>query len=249
MTRKDQLNRHLKIGDRPKTLRYQGPRGNKKNPIKRLTPYALMTMKEKYKFNEIYKIGYLDIETTGLTANFSFMVCWCMTVRDTQTGKVELRGGYITPKDHDYARKNMDADLIDERILIELMEEIEDIDCLIGHWFIGKHRHDMPFIRTRMAINKVPGFPKHKMIRYGDTQKWGSLIHRLSSNGLAMIGDAYGISIKKTSIKTKYWKNAAMFADKKSVKYIYDHNIKDVYLTLKVHKHMEEYVGLPGIFS
>lgn len=249
MTRKEVLEKHYDKGDKPKTLRKQGPKGTRQKPIKQLKPYALMTMKEKYAFNEIRKIGYLDIETTGLTANFSFMVCWAMTVRDTQTGKVELRGGYITPKDHDYARKEGDADLIDERILIELMEEIEDIDCLIGHWFIGKYRHDIPFIRTRMAINKVSGFPKHKMIRYGDTQKWGSLIHRLSSNGLAMIGDAYGISTKKTQIKTKHWKNAAMFATPEDVKYIYDHNVKDVYLTLKIHKHMEEYVSLPATYA
>lgn len=249
MTRKTELIKHFDKGTKPKTLRKQGPKGTKANPIKQLKPYALMSMKEKYAFNEIEKIGYLDIETSGLTANFDYMISWAMTVRDVQTGDVELRGSFITPKDHEYARKNRDADLIDQRILIELMEDIGDIDCLIGHWFIGKHRHDIPFVRTRCAINKVAGFPKHKAIRYGDTQKWGSLIHRLSSNGLGMIGDAYGISTKKTFIKTKEWKNAIMFADPKAVKYVYDHNVKDVYLTLKVHKHMEEYVPLPSQYA
>lgn len=251
MTRKEQLTKHYEKGDRPKTLRKQGPKGTKKTPIKQLKPYALMSMKEKYAFNEIYKIGYLDIETSGLTGNFGYMISWSMVVRDTQTGKCEKipRGSWITPKDYEYAKKNKDADLIDERILYELMEDIEDIDCLIGHWFIGKHRHDIPFIRTRSAINSVKGFPKHKMVRYGDTQKWGSQIHRLSSNGLAMIGDAYNISIHKTQIKTKYWKNAMMFADPEAVKYIYDHNIKDVWLTYKIHKHMEEYVPIPAIYA
>lgn len=244
MTRKDKLLEHIELGDRPKTLRRQG---TKKKSLK---PYAMMSMKEKYLYNDIHKIGYLDIETSGLTANFDYMISWAMVVRNIDTGKTEkVRGAYITPKDLEYAKKNRDADLIDQRILFEFMEEIEDIDCLIGHWFIGKHRHDIPFIRTRAAINKVPGFPKHRMIRYGDTQKWGSLIHRLSSNGLAMIGDAYGVSTKKTQIKTKEWKNAIMFADPKAVAYVYDHNVKDVWLTYKIHKHMEEYVSLPATYA
>jgi len=241
MTRKDILINLSDLGLRPKALR---------TTKKQMKPYALMTMKEKYLFNDIHKIGYLDIETSGLTANFDYMICWAMVVRDIDTGKTEkVRGSWITPEDLVLARKERDADSIDRRILIELMEDIEDIDCLIGHWFIGKHRHDIPFIRTRCAINKVTGFPHHRMIRYGDTQRWGSLIHRLSSNGLAMIGDAYGVSTKKTHIKTKEWKNAIMFADKKAVGYVYDHNVKDVWLTYKIHKHMEEYVGIPAIYA
>jgi len=243
MTRKDQLIKHLELGDRPKTLRWQG-RKNKK-----VTPFAMMSMKEKYLFNDIHKIGYLDIETSSLTGNVGHMICWAMVVRDIHTGKTEVRGSYITPKDLAYAKKNKDADLIDQRILIELMEEIEDCDLLIGHWFIGKHRHDIPFTRTRCAINKVTGFPKYRMIRYGDTQKWGSLIHRLSSNGLAMIGDAYGVSTKKTQIKTKIWKNAIQFATKEDVGYVYDHNVKDCWLTYKIHKFMEEYVAIPGTYA
>ncbi len=241
MVRKDVLINLNQTRGRPKALR---------TTKQQLTPYALMTMKEKYLFNDIHKIGYLDIETSGLTANFDYMICWAMVVRDIDTGKCEkVRGSWITPNDLEYAKKYSDADLIDQRILYELVEDIEDIDCLIGLWFIGKHRHDIPFIRTRCAINKVAGFPHHRMVRYGDTQKWGSLIHRLSSNGLAMIGDAYGISIKKTQIKTKEWKNAMMFADKKAVGYVYDHNIKDVWLTYKIHKHMEEYVSIPATYA
>ena len=243
MTRKDFLIQNRKNSKYGKTLRKQTM--NKAE----LPPYALMTMEQKYNFNDIHKIGYLDIETSGLTANFDYMISWAMYVRNIDTGKNEIVGDFITPRDFDYARKNRDADLVDKRILETLLEEISDIDCLIGHWFIGKHRHDIPFIRSRIAINKISGFPKHKMVRYGDTQKWGSLIHRLSSNGLAMIGDAYGVSTKKTQIESKHWKNACMFGTKKDVDYIYDHNIKDVILTYEIHKHMEEYVPIPSTYA
>jgi len=243
MTRKDYLIKNQGNEKYTKALRNQ-KRG--KNVLK---PYALMSMKEKYLFNDIHKIGYLDIETSGLTANFSYMISWAMYVRNIDTGKHEIVGDFITPKDFKVARKNEDADTVDKRILESLVEEMSTMDCLIGHWFIGKYRHDIPFTRSRIAINKVSGFPKHKAIRYGDTQKWGSLIHRLSSNGLAMIGDAYGVTTKKTQIKTKHWKNACMFGTKKSVDYIYDHNIKDVIMTYKIHKHMEEYVPIPSTYA
>lgn len=243
MTRKQYLLENKGKKEYSKTLR------NQRRDKKDLKPYPLMSMKEKYSFNDIHKIGYLDIETSGLTANFDFMISYAILVRDIDTGKTEVRGAYIKKSDFDYARKEQNADKVDERILYRLMEDISDLDCLIGHWFVGKHRHDMPFIRSRCAINKISGFPKHKMVRYGDTQKWGSQIHRLSSYGLAMIGDAYGVSTKKTQIKTTHWKNACMFGLKKSVAYIYDHNVKDVILTYKIHKHMEEYVPIPATYA
>ncbi len=214
---------------------------------KQIKPYALMSMKEKYAENGITKIGYLDIETSGLTANFDIMLSYAIFVRDVKTGANSIRSGVISKKDVEYAMSKRDADLIDKQVLIKLLDDISDIDCLIGHWFIGKHRHDIPFIRTRCAINKISGFPHHRMIRYGDTQKWGSQIHRLSSNGLATIADAYSVNTKKTPVKSKDWKLACM-GDKKALEYVLDHNIKDVKMTYKVHIHMEEYVPIPSTY-
>lgn len=213
-----------------------------------IKPFSLMSMREKYLRQEIFKIGYLDIETSGLSADFDFMITYAILVRDVATGRTEIRKGRISQTDLEYAKREGDADKIDEKLLVKLMEDISDIDVLIGHWFIGKHRHDIPFIRSRMAINKVSGFPKYRMIKYGDTQRWSSQIHRLRSNGLGTIADAYGLSTHKTPVKTKDWKKATLFADKKAIDYIMDHNIKDVIITYKVHKHLEQYVPLPAIY-
>lgn len=212
-------------------------------------PYALMTMQEKYLAQEIYKIGILDIETTGLGADFGFMLSWALLVRDVESGKETIRKGVINKSDRVRAERLGDADRIDERITKELIEAISDIDYLVGHWFIGKKRHDVPFIRSRCAINRVSGFPKHKMVRYGDTQRFSSLLHRLRNNGLATIADAYALAVSKTPVTTKDWKNAAQFATKKALDYILDHNIKDVQITNEVLKHLEEYVGISGIYA
>lgn len=208
----------------------------------------LMSTKEKYKKNRIRYIGYLDIESSGLSADFDIMLSYAILIRDVVTEKTSVRYGVINRKDVDLSLRKRDVDLIDKRILEKLMEDISDCDVLIGHWFIGKHRHDIPFIRTRCAINKVSGFPKHRMIRYGDTQRWGSVIHRLHSYGLASIADAFGISTKKTPVKSKDWK-LACFGDKKALAYVLVHNIKDVKITYKVHKHIEDYVPIPATYN
>lgn len=211
-------------------------------------PYIFMTMREKYLKEDIKKIGYLDIETSGLGADFDFMITYAILVRDVVTGKTSIRKARITINDWKLARRKRNADLIDARILARLMEDISDIDYLIGHWFIGPKRHDVPFTRSRMAINAISGFPKHRMVRYGDTQKWTKQIHRLRNNGLATIADAYDLTTHKTPVTTKDWKNAAMFADKKAIDYILDHNVKDVIITYKVHKHIEAYVPISGTY-
>lgn len=221
---------------------------NQKREGQEYTPYVLMTMREKYLFNQIYKIAYLDIETSGLSADFDFMITYCMLIRDVKSGKTSIKKGRISTDDLKRAKKLGDADRIDELLIMKLMEDLSDIDCIIVHWGIGKHRHDIPFIRSRMAINKISGFPKHRMVRFGDTQKWSSQIHRLRNNGLATIADAYGLSTHKTPVKTKDWKKATLFADRKAIDYILDHNIKDCIITYKVHKHLENYVPLPNIY-
>lgn len=242
MTRKQFLLNLKKSGSKRKIVQ-------SKNGV---TPYALMSMKEKYLAQEIYKIGILDIETSGLGADFDRMISWALLVRDVQTGKTEIRYGVVNKKDHIRAenlRGGSDSDRIDARITRELIEAISDIDYLVGHWFIGKKRHDIPFIRSRCAINRISGFPKHKMVRYADTQKFSSQLHRLRNNGLATIADAYELAISKTPVTTKDWKNAAQFATRKALAYILDHNIKDVKITHEVLMHLEEYIGISSIYA
>jgi len=222
---------------------FRKQRKNKKD----YKPKIEMTMEELYRYNEIYKIGYLDIETEGLVADFGVMFSYAIYVRDLRTGKLEIRNGVVTKEDLNKAIRKGDYDLYDERILRKLIKDIADLDLLIGHWFIGKHRHDIPFIRTRCAINKISGFPKYGMVRYADTQKYTSTIHRLHSSSLESAGDAYGISTKKTVIKTKHWKNARI-GKKDSLKYILEHNIKDVKLTYHIHKREEAYVPIPSTY-
>lgn len=205
-------------------------------------------MKQKYQLYDINTIGYLDIETSGLTADFDFMISWANCIRDVRTGTTKIEYDFIEKSDFDYAYRKGDADLVDRKITESVLASMKKCDLLIGHWFIGKYRHDIPFIRSRCVINHVPGFPKHRRVRYGDTQKYGSLLYRLHNNGLDTIARMFDISIQKTKLDGKTWKNACM-GIKKDVAYVVDHNIKDVKITHKVHLGMEEYVPIPATYA
>jgi len=210
--------------------------------------YPSATMKQKYAFYGIEDIGYLDIETSGLNADFDIMLSWANFRRNIRTGKTSVSYDFLEKKDFDLGYKEKNADLIDKRITESVIAEMAECDLLIGHWFIGKHRHDIPFIRTRAAMNNIPGLPKHRQVRYGDTQKWGSLLFRLHSNGLDSIAQMFNVSTTKTRLEGKIWKNACIGIPK-DMKYIVDHNIKDVKITYKIHLGMEEYVPIPATYA
>lgn len=214
----------------------------------RLDGFSDMSMKQKYKLYKIKKIGYLDIETSGLKADFDIILSYAILIRDVKNNTTKIVSNAVRSSDFQHAHKKHDADLIDERILKSLIKDISTCDLLVGHWFIGKHRHDMPFIRTRCAINKINGLPKYKQVRYGDTQKWGSLLYRLHNFGLDSLAGMFDISTKKTRLEPKIWKNACIGIPS-AIKYILDHNIKDVKITYKVHKGMEEYVPIPATYA
>lgn len=219
------------------------------NDVKReLRPlYPTLSMKQKYQLYDIKTIGYLDIESSGLTADFDIMLSYAVHIRDTQTEKTETRFGVLKPSDFAYARKQENAYLIDKRITQKLIKDILGLDCLIGHWFIGKHRHDMPFIRTRAAINNLEGLPKHKQVRYGDTQRWGSTLYRCHNSGLSTLAQMLGAHQKKTPLDPEVWVNACIGVSG-ALDYVLDHNIKDSKITCFIHKKMEEYVAIPSIY-
>ena len=217
-----------------------------KTPTKKDYPY--LTMKQKYALYNIETIGYLDIETSGLTADFDVMLSWANCIRDVKTGKRKIEHDVVTKKDFNLAYRKSNADLVDKRITQSVIKTINKCDLVIGHWFIGKHRHDIPFIRSRCVINHVSGFPQHRQIRYADTQKYGSLLYRLHNNGLDSIARMFNLSVEKTRLDAKIWKNARIGVPS-ALRYILKHNLIDVKLTADIHQGMERYVPIAAIYA
>ena len=96
--------------------------------------YANASMKEKYKAYGIENIGYLDIETSGLTGDFDIMLSWANLTRNVRTGKTTVAYDFVEKKDFDLAHKKRNADLIDKRITETVIDEINTCDLMIGHW-------------------------------------------------------------------------------------------------------------------
>ncbi len=215
-----------------------------KKLVKKL--YPTYTMKEKYKLYNVNKIGYLDIEASNLKANFGFMLSWVMIVRDTQTNKTTQYSAVISRRDINraYKEKKVSAD---RKILQKLMKVIKDekVDLLIGHYFHGWNKMDIPFIRTRCIMNKIPGFPKHRTIRFADTWRMAHMLYSVHSYRLDAISDMMGVSTKKTPVEGLQWQLAQQ-GDPESLEYVLDHNVKDVKINMKIHKKMEEYVPIPA---
>ena len=203
-------------------------------------------MKQKYELYGIENIGYLDIEATNLKANFGYILSWSMIIRNTQTGKTKLVYDVVSKKDFDRATRARDIS-IDKRILESLVKEIKNMDMLVGHYFHGWNKMDIPFIRTRCIYNKVDGLPKHRQVRYGDTWTMAHKCYSLNSYRLDAVSDMMGIKTKKTPVTGLDWQRAQR-GDKESLKYVLDHNIKDAKINYLVHKEVEEFVPIPSAY-
>lgn len=209
--------------------------------------YKDMTMPKKYAHYDIYKIGYFDIEATNLDANFGFILSYSILVRDTQTGKTTLRTAVIKKADIDEAISKRET-TFDKRILMQWLGDIEDLDMLVGHYFNGWNKFDMPFVRTRLAECGLHHLlPRHKAKRFADTWKMAHMLYKISSYRLDAIGDIFGLKGIKTRIDGDIWQ-LARFGDKRALKYIVDHNKKDVLLTYKIHKQLEAFMPIPSTY-
>lgn len=216
--------------------------------VERVREAQTVTMKERYKQAGIKTIGYLDIETSGLTGDFDIILSYAILIRDVETGKTKIKHGIVNRDDFEKAVRIQKAKTIDKRVTKQLLDDLVGIDCLIGHWFIGKHRHDIPFIRTRALTNELKGIPRYRTVRYGDTQRLGSLLLRLHSNGLDSIAKMLNLHVHKTQLEPEIWQNACIGV-KSALDYVLEHNIKDVKITYLVHKNLEELVPIPSIYA
>lgn len=205
-------------------------------------------MIDRYEQYGIKKIGYLDIEATSLKANFGFMLSWVMIVRDVKTGKTKTYKDVIKRADilEAYNKRSVGKD---KRIVSSLIQTINDtgVDLLIGHYFHGWGKMDIPFVRTRTLINKISGFPKYRTIRFGDTWRMAHQLYSINSYRLDAIGYAMGIKTEKTPVDSTNWQLAAD-GDAKALRYVQDHNLKDVIMDMEEHIKMEKWVPIPASY-
>ena len=157
------------------------------------------------------RVGFLDIETSNLKANFGIVLCWCLLdehnnlYEDTMTKKDVLSGDE------------------DKRVVQSCINTMSYFDRIVTHY--GTY-FDIPFIRTRALIHKLEFFP-HGHLYHTDTWKMAKKSLCLHSNRQDVIAESlYGKTVK-TRISHPDWRKA-MLGDKESMAEVLDHCEKDV---------------------
>ncbi len=175
------------------------------------------------------QIGYLDIETSGLQADFAFVFSW--VIKYKSQNKFEK---YVLQKsDYDSGVQR------DKEAIRKLIMALHNFDIIVTYY--GKDRQfDVPFLRSRTLYYGFQFLPYGSMIHI-DLYQVAKGKLRIHSNRLESVADLLDIRMKKTKIETGIWNRASMGYDVKALKYIEEHNMKDAIILEEVHELLEPY--------
>jgi uncharacterized protein YprB with RNaseH-like and TPR domain len=153
------------------------------------------------------KVGFFDIETSNLKADFGIVICWYIL---DNLGKYH---GRVVTKEELFGEQYPDKNL-----MVELIDCLNDFDIIYTYYGT---RFDIPFVRSRsvmMGLDFPPsGALKHKDIYYIIKNKFA--LHRKSQEVAAemLLGET-----SKTHWSAKHWVKAIQ-GNAESLKYISDH--------------------------
>lgn len=170
-----------------------------------------------------YKIGYLDIETDGLFADFNTMLTWCIKTKD---GRVY----------HDsITKEELFNGTTDRRIVHSIINKMKEYKIICTYYGTN---FDLPFVRA-------------KSLRYGlDFPGYGELYHFdiyytvksklcLSRKSLDNTCDYLGID-GKTKIDKDIWRKAK-YGDREALRGVLEHNIGDVEILEQLHNKLSSF--------
>lgn len=154
------------------------------------------------------KIGFIDIETEDLKADYGVVFCYCIKDRNSDI----IYHDNITLEDiKKYSSKNRDKMPVeDTRIIKNLIRDMGNFTRLVGHF---SSIFDLPFIRTRAIMCGID-FPTYGV--YAQTDTWRILKNKfkLSRNSLensckkllgTSLKDHLSLSIKHGCIRGEEW--------------------------------------------
>ena len=176
------------------------------------------------------KIGYLDIETTGLNANWDYIISYAILENDS--GKIYGR----------VAKRNetLNADVLDKNLMKEFVLDIRKFDKVIVYW--GKdRRHDIPFLRTR-ALKWKENFPMYGEVKLLDAYDIVRNKLSLHRRRLENIATFLKIPSKGHRLDSEMWQKAKL-GNEKALSYVWLHNNEDVITLKKVWEIVEKFTA------
>lgn len=175
-------------------------------------------LEKSIKYTE--RIGFLDIETSNLNANYGMVITYCISNNDND----ELLEGKL--EEQDFQDKDGHYD---KRIIQKCVTDMEQFDRLVVYW--GKdRRHDIPFLRTRALMMGI-GFPFYHEQIVNDLYDLVKNKLRLGRNSLQSACTAFGIESKEHFLSPDIWMRAIVGRDMQAIDYILEHNREDVIST------------------
>jgi len=159
------------------------------------------------------RIGFFDIETSNLKANFGIELAWCIL---GETG-TKMQSSRMTAAD-------VKSGCEDKRLITECVKAMKGYDRLVTHY--GTY-FDVPFQRTRAIIHHIP-FPERGTIYHTDVWKWAKKSLCLHSNRQNVIAESLYGKTEKTRISHPAWRQAMMGNEAASL-VVLDHCKHDVF--------------------
>jgi uncharacterized protein YprB with RNaseH-like and TPR domain len=166
------------------------------------------------------KIGFLDIESDGLKADFSTMLTWCIKEKDGVIYHDEIT------KEELFEGKS------DERIVKSCIETMKKFRIICGYYSTN---FDIPWLRAKALHFNVP-FPSYGDLYHFDLYYLVKSKLCISRKSLDSACDYLGIK-GKTPIDKDVWRKAK-YGDPKSIKLVLAHNMGDVKITEALYKRL-----------
>lgn len=157
------------------------------------------------------RVGFLDIETSNLDANYGIMLCYCIK----ELGKNKILERTITKAE---LKKELDKKLVGQCV-----KDINKFDRVITYYGTG---FDIPFIRTR-ALRWNLDFPIYGELWHDDIYYIIRNKFKLHRNRMEVACQTLLGKTRKTHINPDLW-TRALQGDQRSIKYILDHCRRDV---------------------
>jgi uncharacterized protein YprB with RNaseH-like and TPR domain len=179
------------------------------------------------------KIGFIDIETTGLQAQFGYIFCFSLKELD---GKIVHR--LITPQE-------IRTYKFDKGVIIDFLKAIKGYDRLVGY-YSKDNRFDMPFLRTR-ALKWGLDFPGWRDILFTDVYDLIRPKLKLNRNRMEVACELLGIPSKQHRLTPEVWQRAQA-GSPKALAYILKHCDEDVVSLEALYKRVKGF-GRPSRVS